>query len=101
MLANNTNDGIRILADIPGQTEMPPSGWFAEVFVWNWHGIRTTDSRVMSDASVPAYATLTMADGSELTIWPNGTFVMNDKRTGQNYSLKITPNGVVPNPYRS
>lgn len=100
MLTEEGHGSLKIVADIPKDTELPPAGWFAEIYAYNWHGIRRTDSKVMDDATVPAYVLLTMADGSQLSIWPDGTFTVTDQRTGADWSLKITPAGVVPNPYR-
>jgi hypothetical protein len=100
LVDNNEIDGtLTITADVPDNTEMPPQGYFAEVQVMNWHGIRFTDSKVMSDATVPSMVQLVMADGSTLGVWPDGTFVVY-RRDGSQWSLVITPDGVVPNPYR-
>lgn len=101
MLVDNNDDGVTVTADVPDNTELPPSGYFGHINVHNWHGIRHTDSRIMSDATVPSMVELTMVDGSTLAVWPDGTFVLHSRyNVDKDYSLKITPNGVMPNPYR-
>lgn len=103
LTSENPVDGaLTITADVPDNTELPPVGYFAEITVHNWHGIRCSDSRVMSDATIPAFIEMTMADGSRLALWPDGTFVVYavPGSDAPSWSLKITKDGVVPNPYR-
>lgn len=103
LTSTNPVDGaLSITADVPKDTSTPPAGYFQEIKVLNWHGIRATDSRVMSDATIPAMVEHTLADGAKLLVWPDGTFVMYpDGYGGESYSQKITRSGVVPNPYRA
>jgi hypothetical protein len=102
LITQNSIDGaVTITADIPADTQMPPAGVFQKITTLNWHGIRSTDSRVMSDASVPCMVEITLADGAELLLWPDGTFVLYPEGTqGRSWSNKITADGVIPNPFR-
>lgn len=99
---DNPVDGAHIItADVPENTSTPPAGYFHEIKVLNWHGIRSTDSKIMSDATIPAMVEFSMPDGAKLLVWPDGTFVMYGHGfDGESYSLKITADGVVQNPYR-
>jgi hypothetical protein len=101
LIDNNEFAGtLTITADVPDNTEMPPQGYFAEIEVMNWHGIRRTDSRIMSDATVPSMVELIMADGSSLRIWPDGTIVVQKQHSDESWSLLVTTDGILPNPYR-
>lgn len=101
MLADNNNDALKITADVPDDTEMPITGYFPEILVYNWHGIRYTDSKVMSDATVPSMVEMTMADGSTMTVWADGTIVVHNKEMTTDWSVVVTPTGIIPNPFRS
>ena len=93
-----------IHADVPANvTELPASGVFKEVDVANWHPIDRKTSRVIDDASIPSMVTLTMADGSRMAIWPDGTVVRyplgSEHATG--WSFICGQHSNERNPYRS
>lgn len=103
LTSEDTTGVLKITSDVPDDTELPTCGYFGEIVVSNWHGIRYTDSKVMVDATIPAMVELEMADGSRLTIWPDGTFVVAPRgaQNHETWSMKVTPEGVRSNPFRS
>jgi hypothetical protein len=107
MLVTTPYGNLVIHADVPANvTELPASGVFKEVDVINWHPIDRATSRVIDDASIPSMITLTMADGSRMAIWPDGTVVRypvpgDTRNLTHEYSFVTSPEGISDNPYRS
>ena len=101
LVTENSVDGaLTVHADVPDGVTLPPAGVFNKITVLNWYAVRSTDQHVMVGASIPNMVELEMSDESKLLVWPDGTFVVYAPDGETSWSLKITPDGVVPNPYR-
>jgi len=87
---------IRITPDIPKNVELPPAGVFSSIEVANHHPIDPATSRVIDDASIPAMVTVTLTDGTLVSIWPNGTCQVSRDGEDTGHLYSISASGILP-----